>query len=288
MTAPFPRSSTLADPEARADHPIRARLATAALEVPLLPEVAATVIAESDEDFDFRKVSEQIHRDQALAGHVLRIANSAAISGRATRIVSLQQALVRLGTRRVKELVLAVVMKTRIFRSHRHAARAQSIWREAAAAGCFAREIAKELRKSPETAFLCGLLHTIGKPVVLQMVTEVERQERTELSDEVVDRLIEAHYVEAGERLVSAWSLPETVAAAIVYHREPRAAPVHRDLALVAAAAGAIASRLLLGGDAIGDVSALPIFEELNLYPDDVLRILESRDRVSAYLEAFG
>lgn len=286
MTASSTSSAGLEDHEAHIGAQLSVRLESAALEIPLLPEVAATVIADSDEEFDFLKVSEQIHRDQALAGHVLRIANSAALAGRAARIVSLQQALVRLGTRRVKELVLAVVMKTRIFRSNRHAGRARAIWREAAGSACLAREIARQMRRNPETAFLCGLLHTVGKPVVLQLVCELERIEKVSLSEEAVERLIEAHHGAAGRRLVAAWSLPQSVAVAIVHYQTPSRAPAFKEQVMITSAASQLAPGLLAGEEP-EELARLPIFSELHLYPEDVRKILETRDRVSAYVEAF-
>jgi HD-like signal output (HDOD) protein len=283
MTRPSPK----ARPDDRVEAQLVEHLESGALEVPILPEVAATVIGERDEDLDFRAVSDQIHRDQALAGHVLRVANSAAISGRASRIVSLQQALVRLGARRVKELVLAVVMKTRIFRSHRHAARAQAIWREAAATACLAREIARAKGSNPETAFLAGLLRTIGKPVVLEALSEHERGRGVALPAELVDRLIAAHHVDAGLRLAAAWALPPSVGAAIAHAEAPGAAPEHRELVAVVAAAARLAPRLLAGEEP-ETLAEVPELRDLRLPPGEAARIVGVRDRLHGFVEAFG
>lgn len=49
------------------------------IELPLLPQVASQVMAlTSDPSADAAKLSALIHQDQALAAHVLRIANSPA------------------------------------------------------------------------------------------------------------------------------------------------------------------------------------------------------------------
>ena len=52
---------------------------TGELELPILPEAAASVLeACRDEDKGPRQVADTLQRDPALAGHVLRVANSAA------------------------------------------------------------------------------------------------------------------------------------------------------------------------------------------------------------------
>ena len=39
----------------------------------------------------------------------------------------------------------------------------------------FAKEIARMRRANVESAFLCGLLHDIGKPVILQALADLQR-----------------------------------------------------------------------------------------------------------------
>src|SRR5438552_15043039 len=59
-----------------------ARIEGGEIELPLLPQVAGQVILmTADEKSDASKLSALIHQDQALAGHVPRIANSAALAG---------------------------------------------------------------------------------------------------------------------------------------------------------------------------------------------------------------
>ncbi|MGK0339106.1 MAG: HD-like signal output (HDOD) protein, partial [Candidatus Azotimanducaceae bacterium] len=65
--------------------------------LPVLPEVAATVIQLStSEDVDAQQLANLIQGDMSLAGHVMRVANSA-LYRPVTPFVSLQQAITRLG-----------------------------------------------------------------------------------------------------------------------------------------------------------------------------------------------
>jgi len=40
--------------------------------------------------------------------------------------------------------------------------------------GGFAKELARQKRRNVETMFLCGLLHSIGRPLVLRLIGEVQ------------------------------------------------------------------------------------------------------------------
>src|SRR5438105_2285173 len=91
------------------------RIASGALELPVLPDVAARVVSQTnDANCDFKVVADGIRRDPAMATHLLRIANSALYRPR-TQIVSLQHALSRLGTSAVREIALLISLKTRTF-----------------------------------------------------------------------------------------------------------------------------------------------------------------------------
>ncbi|MBX2810856.1 MAG: HDOD domain-containing protein [Myxococcales bacterium] len=273
-----------ADFETSVREHVRKLLVSGKLEVPLQPEVAAKVIAASDEIFDFRQVSTQVHRDQALAGHVLRIANSVAISGH-SKIVSIQQALVRLGTRRVKELVVAVAMKAPIFSSKRHTRCAEFIWKEALATSFFARELARHARRNPEAAFLCGLLHTVGKQAVLRVVTELESAQGWDLQESIIKETINDFYVSTGERLIRPWSLPSSVAEAIRCHQRPEDALHHKDMVTIVAVARNMANAMLQGANA-KELSELPDYGLLHFYPDDVEKILTHLEAAQVYLTA--
>ena len=70
-------------------------LASRALEVPLLPNVAAEVLSSSlDDESNAARLAELIQQDQGLASHLLRVVNSPAFRGSA-EIVALQQAIAR-------------------------------------------------------------------------------------------------------------------------------------------------------------------------------------------------
>ena len=80
------------------------RLARDDLELPLRPRVAAAILPmAADDACDAAALARLVQQDQALAAHVMRIANSSAYRTRVP-MVSLQQAIARLGMRSIREI----------------------------------------------------------------------------------------------------------------------------------------------------------------------------------------
>src|SRR5262245_19202607 len=99
---------------ARFEEALRARVA-GELDVPVLSTTATRVLANSrDENGDLDELTELIASDQSLAAHVLRVANSA---GQAplVPILSLHQAIGRLGLATVGDVAIAIALKERVF-----------------------------------------------------------------------------------------------------------------------------------------------------------------------------
>ena len=138
------------------------------VELPLLPQVASRVMAlTSDPNADAAKLSSLIHQDQALAAHVLRIANSPAYISRSP-IVSLQHAVAMLGINLLSEIAFTASLKSGAFQVPGYEEQVKLLWQHSLASGAFAKEVARIRRVNVESAYLCGLLHGVGKPVVLR------------------------------------------------------------------------------------------------------------------------
>jgi HD-like signal output (HDOD) protein len=272
--------------------PLRAalaqRLAAGQIQLPLLPRVASQVVAlVGSAKTDANRLAELIHRDPALAGHVLRIANSPAYMPRMP-IVSLQQAVSRLGFGVVTEIAFAASVQGGVFRVPGYEPLLHQLWRHALASGAFAKEVARARRLNVESAFLCGLLHAVGKPALLQVITDVARANSVELaSDELFALLDELHSL-VGIRIAQQWQLPRPVSAAIEHYASYALAGAFRQEAMITFLADRLATHALdpkrFGSDdAVRDTT---VFAELNLYPDDVTNLLARKDRVLELVSA--
>ena len=110
------------------DAALLARLDAGTITIPVLPAVACAVLALLDDPrADDVAIASAIRNDPALAGHVMRVANSPLLRAGAV-IVSLQQAIARLGIRRVGEIAFAACLGPRLFTAPAYARLIDVLW----------------------------------------------------------------------------------------------------------------------------------------------------------------
>lgn len=264
------------------------RMASGELELPLLPHVASQVLAMSTSDeVSARSLAELLHRDQAIAAHVLRIANSPLYMARVP-IVSLQQAISRLGMKTLREIVTTVSIQSRVFNVPAYAAEARALWRHAVHTAAYAREIARRCRRNVEGAFLGGLLHDVGKPVLLLALADMQAQLAEPLTPAVLTTALEVYHIETGTLLASAWPLPSEVCESIVYHHDPLAAPTYPESVMVTCLADRVAYGLTQPEFDMECLCHDPLWTQLNLYPDDVEALLAAHQMIVQFAQAIG
>lgn len=251
------------------------------IDLPVLPQVAGRVMAlASDPSADAARLSALIHQDQALAAHVLRIANSPAYMTR-TPIASLQHAVAMLGVNQLSEIAVTVSLKNVGAKIPGHEADIRQLWRHALASGAYAKEIARMRRYNVESAYLCGLLHAVGKPVVLNTVTAIAADMRIPLDPSTIASFLDGYHSRVGCLIAAEWALPPQVAEAIAYYRIYEQAPSHRQEAMMTCLADRLATYLLVP-DSFDDSTLRDhgVFADLNLYPNDVDTLLSLKEKV--------
>jgi HD-like signal output (HDOD) protein len=284
--------STSADSAAAGDSAyaagIRRHLAAlidqSALELPVLPGVAAEVLSRSlDDHSDAARLAQLIQQDQSLAGHVLRIVNSPLYRG-ATEIVALRQAIARLGLERIREIALSASLAGGIFRQPAYQPIVDHAWQLALGAGLWAKEVARSCRQNVEVGYLCGLLHNVGTPLLLGALSDVAK---TPLPPAAVAPLLDEFAARAGVLLGRDWSLPDAVIDTIAHIAAFEQAG-NADTVAVAHAGREIAAMMLRGPLLGTEVSKIPSIQRLNLYPDDVDVMLNARDIVRQSMESMS
>lgn len=249
-------------------------------DIPALPQIATQALAlAQDEDSTSRDLAELIYQDQALATSLLAMANSAAYAG-ARSIVSLQQAITMLGMQTVAELAVTICVKGSLFPKRKYKELSKELWSHALASALFAKEVARQQRRNVEAAYICGLLHRIGMPIVLKAVAEVDGKKKSTGDDELRP-LLEQLHVGIGLKATDDWNLPSQVTTAIANSNDYEKAEDHRHVAAIVHLSSALASALL-NGDTDETVSSLPVLEELSIYPDHLEKIMDHKERIEA------
>jgi putative nucleotidyltransferase with HDIG domain len=278
-----------ATPVERLEQSLVQKIETGEIELPLLPQAASQVMAlASDPAADAAKLSALIHQDQALAAHVLRIANSPAYMPRSP-VVSLQHAVAMLGITLLSEIAFTASLKSGAFKAPGHEEDVKRLWRHSLASGAFAKEVARMRRVNIESAYLCGLLHEIGKPVVLQTATALTQAQRLTVEKSILSGWINGYHSRVGTLIAEKWGLPKQVATAIQYYDDYDHAGSFRQECLLTCASDRLASHVLAPEDLPEEsLRTQPVFAELNLYPNDIDQLLTTKDHVLAVVNALN
>jgi len=212
----------------RAEEVVRKRIEANDLSLPSLPLVAVRCLdILSHPDFSVADLARAIETDPLLAAGVVRLANSAA---RATLepARSVVQAVMRLGADELQTLMFEVSARP-VFQSHSHAIRSlgSELWAHSLAVALLARALVRRAAgPQPEAAYLGGLLHDIGKPLMAGMLLDAERRlfnvrTKTWLFPATWLTLIDRVHRGVGVALAEAWHLPPLVVSSV------RAAPLY-------------------------------------------------------------
>ena len=286
MSAELPQATTPV-PTDSLEQLLIERIRKGAIELPLLPQVASRILAMVyDPDAEAAKLAELIHQDQALGAHVIRIANSPAYMTR-NPVVSLQHAVSMLGMNLMSELAFSASIKGSAFKVPGWDDEVKSLWHYSLASGAYAKEIARMRRFNVESAYLCGLLHGIGRPVVLQTLVALSKEQGSTLSKELVHQLLDGYYIQVGLLVADDWGLPPPVVESIGFHVDYQYAKTAKQECMTTCLAGRLAKHFL-DPDSMDEATVREhvIFADLNLYPKDVDALLAHKDKVRAVVEA--
>ena len=202
---------------------VEAEIREGKVELPVLPEAAARVRAIVAADGGAPQIVAVIEREPALAAAVLRYANSVAYAG-LREITNLQQAVMRLGFGAVERTVLALSAKNAFSSGDRRDEHLyRKLWTHSVTTALAARRLApRSPAFSSETVFLAGLLHDIGKLVVLRTAVGMRQRDpaQSAFSEATLIEFFDALHCKVGDVLCDAWHIPAEIRDVIARHHE--------------------------------------------------------------------
>lgn len=193
-------------------------------ELPLLPTVVVRLLAlDVNDDEFFEKVLKLSEDDPTFAMRVIKLSNSAS-SSPISSISTLQDAVVRLGPKAIAGLITSMAVM-RVFLPTTQGEK--NLWIHSIQTAVAARAIAKltpTLKANPEQAYLCGLLHDIGRFVIfdkssgdLNIVEESNWESPKQLVDTETD-IYGFNHAQLGEKVCKKWRLPDIVTRVVKNH----------------------------------------------------------------------
>lgn len=145
-------------------------------EIPLLPHVATQVLQlANNPNAGFTEIEKLLKQDQILTTHLIKTANSAYYRG-ISEVVSLRDAMSRIGLKTLKDVVFSLSLHSKVFKVKAYEPVLKEIWTHSVAAAGIAQILAQYAGLNAENAFVAGLVHDIGKPVLVQVVSSWEQE----------------------------------------------------------------------------------------------------------------
>lgn len=214
---------------------------------PLPTNVTRILRALDDPTVPANTIADLLLLDQSLTAYTLRVANSA-FMGYGIECSSISEAVVRLGFKRVRELILSTAASGPLARRlNGYRLGDGALWSHSVVTASVAHWFGRRLSyPEPEEAYVAGLLHDIGKLVLDQYV----QADYNHIVSAVSHQKIPLWYIEeqlfgidhgtVGGLIASQWKFPSNLVDAIRFHHAPSFARTERTLASLVNLANAL------------------------------------------------
>ncbi len=235
---------------------IEAALEHEGLRLPPAPESILRAQKLLDQpDVAIPEIARLLESDPALATKLVGVANSPFFAGLG-EVRSATDAIVRMGVRQTRHLLLTVALRGRVLRVRVPGFEDApgALWHRATSTGAAAQLLGASAQLDPDAAFLAGLVQDMGQVAVLMAASEAQRElgPGQTLDRHVVEAAMQQLHEPLGGLLCRSWHLPPEISAAVAHHHSPESAPAAAEpLARTLRAADALASHL--DGDADPD-----------------------------------
>lgn len=239
--------------------------------LPTVPEIYIKINKMIDENESAEHISKEIEKDQSLSVTILKIANSAFYDN---NIGSVKQAIMYVGLTNLKNIILS----NSVFNST-NLDNMKDLWKHALLTNKIAGFIYKKilLKKIPELYSSAGLLHDIGRVVIMDYFENENRNMNILLNNNPVDLKIRIQYenemigfdhVKIGGYLLNWWGIPYPIIETAMFHHDPlNDVVINKEIVSVIHLANILSWRILKP-DMIKDDIDIRVFNYLEI-PED-------------------
>jgi len=205
--------------------------------LPAFPENVMTLQRMcSSPDTTLDEIAVNIVKDPSLTADVLKLSNSAGfVTGK--RITTIKEAVKIIGFSNLN-LILTASASRKILNDRFK--KFEAIWDHCIRVAYYGRMIAKKknLNSIAESVFISGLLHDIGKIVLLSTdrsivdtISEITKNKQLRSSSILEEISIGISHSEIGGLIAEKWNFPESLSSAIRNHHSPmNSEPEHKDI----------------------------------------------------------
>ena len=197
-------------------------------ELPSLPEIYLRVSEQlENEEISAQQIGNTVQNDPAITARVLKMVNSA-YYGLPNQVSSVAQAVALLGRERLRHILIGSLLRGVFTGNDNPAYSMQEFWQHSIKTAIIARQLAQSIEsiEEPESMFTAGLLHDIGKLVLINRVPEKMLAAEEWMIRKRVDVLtaelnqVGMTHTAVSEALMRHWGLPSVLIDCARNHHE--------------------------------------------------------------------
>jgi len=183
------------------------------IRLPSLPDVVLKIrrMLESD-NCDFDRVSQAVSVDPVLVSRLFVFANSAFYNRANIKIDTLDAAIGRLGFEAVRNTAMSLAMKQLYStdKNDKSAGQLRAVWARGMKLSCMAYAVADKCSTlNAESAYLCGLMHEVGK---LYLLTKAEDFPELLGDADSMKSIVKEWNPQISKSIIESWGFPDDVA----------------------------------------------------------------------------
>ena len=191
---------------------IRVLSASDEMKLPVFPAVAVELQnLINKRNFTLNEFATIVSKDQALASQILKLANSAFYAG-FRKVHTIKDAVMRFGVNQTLNCV--ITMGQRDCYASKNAlidGTMKTLWQHALVCALGTKWVLEKIgcQSLADEGYLAGLLHDLGKLVLLKVVEKLIDREGATFSESFILELLDSMHAQEGGELLARWSVPE-------------------------------------------------------------------------------
>ena len=207
------------------------------INLPSLPQITVRFREMVNRNANLQEIADLLKQDVAITSKLISVSNSAYYAGIAKN-ETLDQAISRLGINSTKQYVYAVSNRALYTTSNKkYVELMEELWEHSLACAYASQVVSEALKlRLPDDAFTLGMLHDIGRLVLLQVVSELETRgkygegaDRAELFN-----TLDSHHGKFGAALLKKWGFSTGYVHVAMHHDNLEDAdPISKELLVV-------------------------------------------------------
>ncbi|MBU0479466.1 MAG: HDOD domain-containing protein [Proteobacteria bacterium] len=196
-------------------------------DLPSLPTIAVQINAEiAKESLTAKSIAAIISRDLSLVAKILKMANSA-FYGLSSQVDTIERAVMVLGMTSVKSLAMTLSVSSFFREEASGTIDMEGLWHHSLGCAITAKSLVKHDKNLAENAFICGILHDIGKIVIANLMPEEMMMIMGTVAENHIRQsdaereVLGFDHAQVGAELARSWHFPREYIDAIAHHHQP-------------------------------------------------------------------